>query len=104
MNALEIVMIVALLVMGVFLVVAMLLQKSEKGLSSTIAGGAETYYGSQGKKERRARIMNILTIVISVIFVLVVFAAFAFQPDYNVYEKADIWQSQSTFFSNFPEA
>ncbi len=101
MNALEIVMIIGLLVMGIFLVVTMLLQKSEKGMSSTIAGGAETYYGAQGQKERRSRILNILTIVVSIVFVLVVFAVFAFQPDYGVYDAVDAWQNSSTFYKNF---
>ncbi len=101
MSALEIVMIVALLVMGVFLVITMLMQKNEKGLSGTVAGGSETYYGSQGKKERRNRIINILTIVVAIVFVLVVLAAFVFQPDFGVYSRVDVWQDASEGFSDF---
>ncbi len=104
MSAIEIVMVVALLVMGVFLVITMLLQKSEKGLSGAIAGGSETYYGAQNKKNRSGRVMGILTIVVAIVFVLIVFAAFAFQPDYGIYEQTNVWQGQSTFYSNFPTA
>ncbi len=101
MSVIEIVMVVALLVMGVFLIVTMLLQKNEKGLSGTIAGGAETYYGAQGQKQRRSRILNIVTIVVSVVFVLVVFAAFAFQPDYNIFDTVDAWQDNSKFYQDW---
>ncbi len=101
MSATEIIMVIALIVMGIFLVVMMLLQKSEKGLSSTIAGGAETYYGAEGQKARRSRILNIVTIVVSIVFVVVVFAAFAFQPDYDVFDTVDAWKGSSSFFSNW---
>ncbi len=101
MSVIEIIMIVALLVMGVFLVVSMLFQKSNKGLSGTIAGGAETFFGAQAGKDRKTRILSILTTVISIIFVLIVFAAFLFQPDYNIYATGDSWHGSSEFFSNF---
>ena len=46
MEILEIVLLVLLLVSAAFIVVAVVLQKSnEDGLSGTIAGGSETFYG-----------------------------------------------------------
>ena len=46
MEILEYVFLIILLISAVFIVVAVLLQKSnEEGLSGSIAGGAETFYG-----------------------------------------------------------
>ncbi len=89
---------VILLAMGIFLVVMMMLQKSNKGLSSTIAGGTDTYFG-QSNGDRRARILNILTIVVSIVFVIVVLAMFLFQPDYNNYVVGNEWQDVSNYMS-----
>ena len=46
MAVLEYVLLILLLLSAVFIVVAVLLQKSsEDGLSGTIAGGSDTFYG-----------------------------------------------------------
>lgn len=62
---------IALIVMGIFLVIAVLLQPSneEKGLSGTISGSAETFF-SKSKGNSWERILNKLTMVIGVIFAI----------------------------------
>ncbi len=103
MSVIEIIMAAFLLVMGVFLVITMMLQKNEKGLSGTIAGGTDTYLSGQGAKDRKSLILTIITAVVAVIFVLVVFAAYVFQPNFNQYVIGNEWQTSSEFFKNLPE-
>lgn len=67
---------IALLVTGVFLVVAVLLQHGKSyGLSGTIAGGAETFFGKD-KGGRIDKILSRLTTVIGVVFVILSLLAF----------------------------
>lgn len=55
-------------VISLVLVVAVLLQSGkEKGLSGSIAGSAETFFG-KSKGNRRDRFLNSLTIVLAVFF------------------------------------
>ena len=74
------VMQIALLVLGVILTVAVLMQHGKSyGLSGTIAGGAETFFG----KDKGSRIDKILaraTTVLGIIFVLLALATFLVQP------------------------
>ncbi|MBQ7727251.1 MAG: preprotein translocase subunit SecG [Clostridia bacterium] len=59
---------ISLLVMGVALVVCVLAQSAkEKGLSGSIAGGAETFFGKT-KGKTMDRILNKLTIVLASVF------------------------------------
>lgn len=102
MTAFEIAMMIVLLTMGVFLIVAMLLQKSKKGLSGTIAGGTDTYYG----KDPGARadiILNILTAVVGVAFVAIVLLVYVIQPNYGEIPVGNEWQSTSEFFKEFAQ-
>ncbi len=65
---------VLLMVFAVALVILVLMQSGkDKGLSGTIAGGAETFFG-QGKGSSMEKILSKLTIAISVIIVALVFA------------------------------
>ena len=67
---------IALLVLGVFLTVAVLLQQGKSyGLSGTISGGSETYFGKD-KGRRRDKILSRITTVVGIIFVLVVLLVF----------------------------
>ena len=67
---------IALLVTGVFLVVAVLLQHGKSyGLSGTIAGGAETFFGKD-KGGRIDKLLSRLTTVIGVVFVVLSLLAF----------------------------
>ena len=83
MNIISLVFQILLLVFGVFLVVAVLMQHGKSyGLSGTIAGGAETFFG----KEKGGLIDKILaraTTIIGILFVLIVLAVYVFQEDFR---------------------
>ena len=80
MTTLQIILGAVLLAMSVFLIVAVLMQSGkDKGISGTIAGGAETFFGkSKGKTIDRT--LSILTAVVAIVFVLVVLAVYVMQP------------------------
>ena len=71
---------IALLVMGVILTVAVLMQHGKSyGLSGTIAGGAETFFGKE-KGNRIDKLLARATTIIGVVFVLLALATFLVQP------------------------
>ncbi|MBE6680970.1 MAG: preprotein translocase subunit SecG [Ruminococcaceae bacterium] len=79
MNTLTTVIGILLIVMAVFLVIAVLMQSSkDHRLGSSIAGGAETFFGKQKGKSMDA-MFNKLTTVIAIIFVLLVITLFVIQ-------------------------
>lgn len=92
-----------LLVMGAFLVVAVLMQHGkDHGLSGTIAGGAETFFG-RDQGSRIDRLLGKLTTIIGIVFVLIVVVVYVIQPDYAVsHNHQDYWKYTSEFWSNFP--
>ena len=91
-----------LLLSAIFLVVAVTLQKSnDEGLSGTIAGGSETYYGKD-KAMRAGRFLNKWTLIITVVFALAVITAYVMQPDYaQSSDNLDNWQKITEFSSIF---
>ncbi len=83
MTTIEIVFGIILLVAALFLVIAVLMQHGkQKGLSGTIAGGAETFFGKQ-KGKTIDKILSKLTTVVAICFVVIVIAMYAIQPDIN---------------------
>ena len=92
MEILEYVLLAVLLVSAAFIIVAVLLQKSnEDGLSGTIAGGAETFYGKD-KSSHADRALYKWTLIAAIIFALAVLAVFVIQPDYAQSYELDSWQ------------
>ena len=73
-----------LIAASLFLIIAVLLQssKSSKGVSSTISGGAETFFGKNKGKSIDKK-LSILTIIVAVIFILTVLVVFISQPYTN---------------------
>lgn len=70
-----------LIAMSLFLVVAVLLQSSKsKGISGTIAGGAETFFGKTKGKSIDKK-LTLLTVIVSAVFVVMVLVAYVSQPD-----------------------
>ena len=100
MTAIEIVLMILMLIMGVFLVVSMLLQKSKKGLSGTIAGGADTYY-SKDPTAKFERILSTITAIVGIVFIVLVLVTYVIQPNYGEMNTGKEWQDASQFFSNF---
>ena len=89
---LEYVLLVLLLISAAFIVVAVVLQKSnEDGLSGTIAGGAETFYGKD-KSANADRALYKWTLIASIIFAVAVLAVFVIQPDYAQSYELDAWK------------
>ena len=64
-----------LLACALFLIVAVLLQDSQKGLSGAIAGGSDTYYGKNKGKSKQKKLSK-LTAIASIVFVVVALATF----------------------------
>ena len=98
----EYILLALLLLSAIFLVIAVTLQKSnDEGLSGTIAGGSETYYGKD-KSTRAGRFLNKWTLIITVVFAVLVVAAYVMQPDYaQSNDNLDYWKKVSEFSSIF---
>ena len=80
---LEYILIGVLLAAAVFLVVVIALQKSDKeGLSGTIVGGAETYYGKDDSMKKDKKLSK-WTIIVSIIFAVAVTTVYIIQPNYK---------------------
>ncbi len=102
MQVLEYVLLVILLVSAVFIVVAVLLQKnSEDGLSGTIAGGQETFYGKD-KSAHTDRALFKWTLIAGIVFAIAVIAVYIIQPDYASSYALDKWKELSDYSSIFP--
>ena len=97
----EYVLLAILLVCAVVITLAVLFQKSgEKGLSGTIAGGSETYYG----KDKSGGIDKKLfkwTLIAGVVFAVAVIAVYVIQPDYLEGYDVNAWKNLSQFASVF---
>ena len=101
MPILEYALLVVLLVSAVFIVVAVLLQKSnEDGLSGAISGGQETFYGKD-KSSHTDRTLFALTLVAAIIFALAVVAVYVIQPDYANLPAVDAWKESTLYGSVF---
>ena len=97
----EYVLLAILLVCAVVITVAVLFQKSgEKGLSGTIAGGSETYYG----KDKSGGIDKKLfkwTLIAAIVFAVAVIAVYVIQPDYIEGYDVNAWKNLSMFANVF---
>lgn len=100
MNAFQIIAMIALFVMGVFLVIAVLMQHGKGKLSNTIAGGADTYLGNEGGS-KKDKILSRVTTIVGIVFVVVAIIAYVAQPDYGLYPVGNEWQDYSSYFGSF---
>ena len=98
------VLLAILLVCALIIVVAVLFQKSgDKGLSGTISGNSETYYGKDKTGGREQKLFK-WTLVASIVFAVAVVAVYVIQPDYEQYASTntvDAWQTISDFADIF---
>lgn len=94
---------IILLLMGLFLVAAVLLQHGKShGLSGTIAGGAETFFGKD-QGGRIDRWLGRLTTIVGIAFVAVVILVYIIQPDYEITTAhSAAWKNLSEFWNSFP--
>ena len=94
MVILEYVLLGLLLISAAFIIVAVVLQKSnEDGLSGTISGGAETFYGKD-KSSNADRALYRWTLVAAIVFAIAVLVVFIIQPDYADAPALDEWQGR----------
>ena len=85
MLILELILLSVLLVCAVVITGAVVLQKSNEGLSGTIAGGSETYYGKDKSNQKGQKLFKI-TLIACIVFAIAVLAVYIIQPDYaNIY-------------------
>lgn len=79
----EYILLALLLLASLFIVIAVTLQKSnDEGLSGSIAGGSDTYYGKD-KSQNKERLLGKWTLIAAVVFALAVLVVYVIQPDYN---------------------
>ena len=94
---LEYVLLAVLLLSAVFIIVAVIFQKSaDEGLSGTIAGGNETFYGKE-KSAHTDKLWFRLTLIVSIVFVVAVLLAYVIQPDYDSAAALDNWKQWSEY-------
>lgn len=97
----EYVLLAILLVCAVVITLAVLFQKSgEKGLSGTIAGGSETYYGKDKSGGVDKKLFK-WTLIAGIVFAVAVVAVYVIQPDYLEGYDVNAWQSLSQFANVF---
>jgi protein translocase SecG subunit len=96
----EYVLLAVLLLAAVFIVIAVLFQKStDEGLSGTIAGGnSETYYGKDKSVQTGKKIYKI-TLIAVIVFAVAVLAVYVLQPDYSSVQND--WTSISDYSTIF---
>ena len=65
------------------LVVIVLFQESKsQGLSGSIAGGSDTFFGKNKGKTNEKK-LSMITTIVAIVFVVIVVAMYAIQPDIN---------------------
>lgn len=97
----EYILIGVLLISALFIVIAVIFQKSKEGLSGTITGASDTFYGKD-KSIQKDRLLNKWTIIFSIIFALSVVAVYVLQPDYvESQNNLDAWKDLSEWGNIF---
>lgn len=92
---LEYILLAVLLVCAVVIVVAVTLQKSNEGLSGTISGNSETYYGKD-KAAKNGKRIYMITLIAALVFAVAVLAVYVLQPDYT--NANNNWNQLSEYY------
>lgn len=98
MQILMYILLGVLLLCAIAIVVSVVLQKSNEGLSGSIAGGADTYY-SRDKGAKRGKLLFRISLIACIVFAVAVLAVYVIQPDYVSSYPTDGWGSFSEFNS-----
>ena len=100
-QKMEYILIVILLISALFIVAAVLMQKSDsEGLSGALSGRQETYYGNN-KSARLDKVLFKWTAIASIVFAVAVLLAYVIQPDYKGLEAFDYWEKLTSYSSIF---
>ena len=99
----EYVLLAVLLLAALFIIIAVIFQKSgDEGLSSTIAGGSDSYLNRE-KAPSAERVWFKWTLIISLVFAVAVLVAYIIQPDYSAELAPDYWKGFSNYGKIFGE-
>ena len=97
----EYVLLAVLLAAALFIIIAVLFQKSnDEGLSGTIAGGSETYYGKE-KSKHTEKLWFKWTLIASLVFAFTVILTYVIQPDYVYGLDVDYWKNLTEYSGIF---
>ena len=97
----EYVLLAVLLLAALFIIIAVIFQKStDEGLSGTIAGGNDTYYGKD-KSKHTEKLWFKWTLIASIVFALAVLMTYILQPDYTNSLDVDFWHNVTDFSGLF---
>ena len=97
----EYVLLAVLLAAALFIIIAVLFQKSnDEGLSGTIAGGNESYYGKD-KSKHTERLWFKWTLIASLVFAFAVILTYVIQPDYVYGLDVDYWKNLTEYSGIF---
>ncbi len=101
MTTLEYIIGALLLIIAVTLVVIIMLQESkQRGLSATLAGGNDSYYG-KNKGRSKQKILIKATTILAVVFALLVLALYVFQgADFSSDDKSSAESSEISTVSS----
>ena len=90
-----------LLVAALFIVIAVTVQKSnDEGLSGSIAGGSDTYYGKD-KAQNKEKLLGKWTLIAAIVFALAVLVVYVIQPDYSAATSGSSYESWHEFAGEF---
>ena len=99
----EYVLLAVLLLAALFIIVAVIFQKSgDEGLSSSIAGGNDTYL-SKDQAPSTERVWFKWTLIIGLVFAVAGLVTYIIQPDYTYDMAPDYWKGLSEFGDVFGE-
>lgn len=97
MEIIEYALLAVLLLAALFIIVAVIFQKSgDEGLSSTIAGGNDSYL-NRDKAPGADRVWFKWTLIVSLVFAVAVLVAYVIQPDYTSALEPDYWKGISSY-------
>ena len=99
MNVFLLVSMIVLLALGVLLTIAVLMQHGKSyGLSGTIAGGAETFFGKD-KGRRIDKVLSRVTTILGAVFIVLALLIYVVQP--GNYQPTSKLQSFNDFANSF---
>ncbi|MBE6536417.1 MAG: preprotein translocase subunit SecG [Ruminococcaceae bacterium] len=98
MLILELILLSVLLICAVVITAAVVLQQSNEGLSGSIAGGSETYYGKDKSNQKGKKLFKV-TLIACIIFAIAVLVVYIIQPDYS--QTQNDWQGLTQYSNIF---
>ena len=103
MQILEYALLAVLMLAALFIIIAVIFQKSsDEGLSSTIAGGNDSFYGKE-KGAGSDKLLFKWTVAVAIVFAVAVLLVYIIQPDYTYDIGVNGWKDIGTYGKLFGE-